>query len=268
MILHAANLRFVPAIGSPPGLSEDVRERAVVLSQIIYFESYMFLAVDGAEPKFISRIEKEFRYELQQTYPHLFEICPLIMRTQGILLVRDAIVAFSSADRAEPGQWRQLCEELVIHLDEYSDTLLRNARTFLQLEDTQGAGIIQSSCVGCLAHLAVLCDLVSDLEPDSKPRMDAICDSSLERLGQLTEEMSFEEYTYFDLLLRLSWERALVVFDSRIGCLSHEESTSLRRWRQTVAGAQSDIEAKLPAQTPLSLTGSSAYGIKNLVGYL
>jgi len=27
----------------------------------------------------------------QQTYPHLFEICPLIMRTQGILLVKDAI---------------------------------------------------------------------------------------------------------------------------------------------------------------------------------
>ena len=33
----------------------------------------------------------------QQTYPHLFEICPLIMRTQAILLVRDAIVAFCSA---------------------------------------------------------------------------------------------------------------------------------------------------------------------------
>ena len=29
---------------------------------------------------------------LQQTYPHLFEICPLIMRTQGILLVKDAVL--------------------------------------------------------------------------------------------------------------------------------------------------------------------------------
>ena len=28
----------------------------------------------------------------QGTYPHLFEICPLIMRTQGILLVRDAML--------------------------------------------------------------------------------------------------------------------------------------------------------------------------------
>ena len=65
IILHAANLRFIPAIGRPPGLSEDVRERAVVLSQIIYFESYMFLAVNGTEPKFLTRIEKEFRYELQ-----------------------------------------------------------------------------------------------------------------------------------------------------------------------------------------------------------
>ena len=64
-ILRAANLRFIPAIGSPPGLSEDVRERVVVLSQIIYLESYMFLAVDGIEPKLVTRIEKEFRYELQ-----------------------------------------------------------------------------------------------------------------------------------------------------------------------------------------------------------
>ena len=65
VILHAANLRFIPAIGCPPELSEDVRERAVVLSQVIYFESYMFLAVDGTEPKLVTRIEKEFRCELQ-----------------------------------------------------------------------------------------------------------------------------------------------------------------------------------------------------------
>ena len=65
IVLNTANLRFIPAIGSPPGLSEDVRERAVVLSQIIYFESYMFLAVDGTEPKMATRIEKEFRHELQ-----------------------------------------------------------------------------------------------------------------------------------------------------------------------------------------------------------
>ena len=29
---------------------------------------------------------------VQGTYPVLFEICPLIMRTQGILLVRDAML--------------------------------------------------------------------------------------------------------------------------------------------------------------------------------
>ena len=155
----------------------------------------------------------------QQTYPHLFEICPLIMRTQGILLVRDAIVAFCSADSwsstssstpvdtsyfvtgVKPDQWKQTCEELVARLDEYSDTLLRNTQTFLQVGDTQGTVIIQSSCIDCLAHLAVLCDLVSYLEPNSKPQMDAICDSPLERLGRLTQEMSFDGFTSFDLLL-------------------------------------------------------------------
>ena len=34
----------------------------------------------------------------QQTYPHLFEICPLIMRTQAILLVKDTVMTFCSAD--------------------------------------------------------------------------------------------------------------------------------------------------------------------------
>ena len=86
-------------------------------------------------------------------------------------------------------------------LDEYSDTLLRNMRNFLQIKDQQGAEITQSSCVGCLAHLAVLCDLVGRSEPNSKPQMDAVCDSSLGRLGRLTQEISFDEYTYFDLLL-------------------------------------------------------------------
>ena len=103
----------------------------------------------------------------------------------------------------KPDQWKQICDGLVACLDEYSDTLLRNVRTFLGIGDTQGATIIQSSCVGCLAHLAVLCDLISRSEPSFRLQMDAVCDSSLERLGRLTEEMSFEEYTYFDLLLKV-----------------------------------------------------------------
>ena len=63
--LNAAKLRFVPATGRPPELTEDIYEGLVVLSQIIYFENYMFLAVDGIEPKMAVRIEKEFRHELQ-----------------------------------------------------------------------------------------------------------------------------------------------------------------------------------------------------------
>ena len=63
--LNAAKLRFVPATGHPPELTEDVYEELAVLSQTIYLENYMFLAVDGIEPKMAVRIEKEFRHELQ-----------------------------------------------------------------------------------------------------------------------------------------------------------------------------------------------------------
>ena len=64
-----------------------------------------------------------------------------------------------------------------------------------------GAEIIQSSYVTCLAHLAELCGLISGLEPNSKPRMDNVCDSSLERLRYLTRGMSADGYTYLDVLL-------------------------------------------------------------------
>ena len=160
---------------------------------------------------------------MQETYPHLFEICPLIMRTQGILLVKDAtlvinlcltdggsshpVVSPTNPRRfvagAKPGQWKQTCEELVTRLEGYSNALLRNILRFTTIGDSHGAEIIQSSCVGCLAHLAVLCDVTGRLEPNSKPRMDAICDSSLVRLGRLTQEMGFDEYSYFDVLLRV-----------------------------------------------------------------
>ena len=62
--LNAAKLRFIPEAGRPPDFTEDVHERLAVLSQAIYFEHYMFLAVDGLEPKMTARIEKEFRHEL------------------------------------------------------------------------------------------------------------------------------------------------------------------------------------------------------------
>ena len=63
--LNAAKLRFIPATGRPPELTDDVREQVVMLSQVIYLENYMFLAIDEVEPKMATRIEKEFRHELQ-----------------------------------------------------------------------------------------------------------------------------------------------------------------------------------------------------------
>ena len=145
------------------------------------------------------------------------------MRTQGILLVKDAALlvnlcltdggssqlVISPTDPrcfvtgVKPGQWRWICDELVARLDEYSNVLLQNIRIFIVDGDKRGAEIIQNSCIGCLVHLAVLCDLSSRLEPNSKPQMDAICDSSLVRLGRLTQEMNFDEYSYLDVLLRV-----------------------------------------------------------------
>jgi hypothetical protein len=63
--IDAANLGFIPFFGRPPELTEEVQERLAVLSQIVYMENYMFLAIDRTPPNMAARIEEEFRYELQ-----------------------------------------------------------------------------------------------------------------------------------------------------------------------------------------------------------
>ena len=84
-------------------------------------------------------------------------------------------------------------------LDSYSQTLLFNLQRFQELGDKSGAGVIRSSCVGCLAHLAVLCENLCRVEHQTQ--LETLRDSTLERLGELTGDMSMEEFTRLDLLL-------------------------------------------------------------------
>jgi len=108
--VDTGGLQFIPTYGRPPPYSEDLHEKLSVLSQIIYFENFWFLTSGGAAPTMTARIEGEFRHKLQvwpvvspclrcvfniplqEVYPVLFKICPLIMRTKAILLVRDMVV--------------------------------------------------------------------------------------------------------------------------------------------------------------------------------
>lgn len=98
-------------------------------------------------------------------------------------------------------QWKQSCDQLIVLLEGCSEDLLHNLRAFIEIEDNSGAEIIWNSCITCLAYLAVLCEFVGRTEPTDGPAMNAICDSSLEKLGRLTEDIRSEEYTHFDLLL-------------------------------------------------------------------
>ena len=62
--VNTGGLQFVPTYGRPPEFSEDLHEKLSVLSQIIYFENFLFLTHGRAEPTMTQRIEKEFRYQL------------------------------------------------------------------------------------------------------------------------------------------------------------------------------------------------------------
>ncbi|KAF9779633.1 hypothetical protein BJ322DRAFT_370638 [Thelephora terrestris] len=102
-IIEKAKLRFLPEHEPPAEFSEQVREEASVLSQVIYLENLLYLTLGGSAPAKTARIEREFRFDLLRVYPCLLEICPLTMRTQSILLVRDAVHAMGTVGRkADP----------------------------------------------------------------------------------------------------------------------------------------------------------------------
>ena len=64
--VNAAKLQFIPTCGQPPEpFSEGLLERLSALSQIIYFENFLFLTYSGEEPTMTARIEEEFRHKLR-----------------------------------------------------------------------------------------------------------------------------------------------------------------------------------------------------------
>ena len=64
-LVNNVGMRFIPAYGRPPEMSEDLRENTTCLSQIIYLDNYLFMTFDGPSPKRTARIEKEFLHEFK-----------------------------------------------------------------------------------------------------------------------------------------------------------------------------------------------------------
>jgi len=169
------------------------------------------------------------------------------MRTNTILLVRDTVVVLARHPDNGPrmGIWRQRCDQLVTQLGDYSQDLLSNLLRFDGLGYKSGAEVIRGCCIDCFAHLAVLCETLREVEPASRVGGEALCDSSLERLGELAQDMCKAEYTRHDLLLRISCEKALGVFDTRLAGVPPGDSTKLRHCQQIVRRLHLDLVAKL-----------------------
>ena len=82
----------------------------------------------------------------------------------------------------------------------YSQYLFSTFGKFRDLGDNSGSGVIRNCCINCYAHLAVLCENLWRTEP-ARDELLTLCDSALERLGELTQGMQTEEYSRLDLLL-------------------------------------------------------------------
>ena len=152
------------------------------------------------------------------------------MRTQGILLVRDAIILLNSADRkagwgipvfsfetdVHPSletdsvdRLLQSCLYLVHALDRFSGNLMESLQRFVTLGDTSDVQTVWASCIACLAHLAPLCHLLSQADSTLSVPMNDLCDLALGRLGNLSLEVHIEKYSHFDALtgVRVSQQR-------------------------------------------------------------
>ncbi|KAF9779634.1 hypothetical protein BJ322DRAFT_370748 [Thelephora terrestris] len=75
-IIEKAKLRFLPEYGIPVEFSEQVREDASVLSQAIYLENYFYLTMGAPAPVKTTRIEREFRLDLQHSVGQRRDPCP------------------------------------------------------------------------------------------------------------------------------------------------------------------------------------------------
>jgi hypothetical protein len=99
------------------------------------------------------------------------------------------------------GLWRQSCDRILASLEVFSLNLLSNITRFRGLGDKEGADVISNCCITCLAHLAILYEVVCRIDPVSGGKSYALCDSALQRLGTLTSELHLDEYSHLDLLL-------------------------------------------------------------------
>ena len=75
-----------------------------------------------------------------------------------------------------------------------------NLQRFIEVGDISGVETIWACCVTCLGHLAALSYLISQREPTLRGSMDDLCNLTLEKLGDLSNEVHVEEYSYFDVL--------------------------------------------------------------------
>ena len=64
-IIKKGNFRFLPEYGPSPALSDQVREEISTLTQAIYLENYIYLALNGPAPVRTAGIEREFRLDLR-----------------------------------------------------------------------------------------------------------------------------------------------------------------------------------------------------------
>lgn len=92
------------------------------------------------------------------------------------------------------------CLNLVHTLDTFSSDIMKHLQRFTNIGDINGAEMIWTCCVICMAHLAALCHRMSQTDPAWSVSMNDLYNLTLDKLGNLSLEDRIEAYSHFDLV--------------------------------------------------------------------
>jgi len=202
----------------------------------VLHRSYTDVCVDlvGGKPAEISfDTEMQFRYELPDAYPILFEICPIALRTRSMLLAKDAsnLISWFLQETPLSISWSSTCRIFLAHLTGHIASLTEKLADSESMRDRDRSYSLRYSSILSLTTLAQVTYLM-----DSIPSVAGIpvtnykrqCAYSLRRVVSLVEELTPEEFKFLDMFLGIYWPRAVSLLTSEPVPVAPEPSSISR----------------------------------------
>lgn len=213
-IVKKNGLRFVMhsqnSAHGQTNVTEDIRQRVGLLSQLLYVETELFL-LTGRSPDLFEELEAEFKFDLAIAYPRLSKMCPIVMRARGVLLIKDAVYLKNDYDRQSiPNKgWFSATTDLIKGLDLHARESLALMDRVQEYQKGPEAICLRCDAITSLVTIAELYDRVCDSKQDdqySRACMDVLCE-----ISSVTQGLQENEYHLLDPYIGACWNEAVAL---------------------------------------------------------